>query len=456
MVKNGLFIFHRDLRIIDNIGLIQASKACDHLYCCFIFTPDQVGKSNAYRSQNAIDFMIESLEELSGDLGNKLLVFYGSQMSVLSKIVPDLQIDGIYFNRDYSPYAVARDEETVEFCHKKSIACEMFADYYLFEPGTVHTGSGGYYKKFTPFYDAVVHRKVDKPIRRKLTNIAANSNRSLTELSLDTMRKRFTKTNPNVLVHGGRTNGLNLLKQAIQKQSHYDDQRDHFIYSTSFLSAAIKFGCVSIREVYHGFLEKKMHGIIRELIWREFFAHVLYAYPEVLIGSYQPKYKHLNWRTSAVDLDKWKRGDTGFPIVDACMRQMNATGYMHNRGRMVVASFLIKVLLLDWRLGEQYFAQCLTDYDPASNNGNWQGISGTGVDMKPYFRDMNPWIQSAKYDKDAEFIRKWVPELESVSAKDIHRWNVVYLEQQKKDIHYPGPMVDYAEQKEKMLVLYSK
>jgi deoxyribodipyrimidine photo-lyase len=196
------------------------------------------------------------------------------------------------------------------------------------------------------------------------------------------------------------------------------------------------------------------HGLIRELIWREFFAHVLYAYPEVVGRSYQPKYRNLKWQNSKAAFKKWMTGKTGFPLVDACMRELNTTGYMHNRGRMTVASFLIKVLLIDWRWGEKYFAQNLTDYDIASNNGNWQGISGTGVDMKPYFRDMNPWIQSFKFDPRAEYIKKWVPELESVESRDIHTWHTSFHFEKYKNVNYPKPMVDYNIQKEKMLDFY--
>jgi deoxyribodipyrimidine photo-lyase len=229
-----------------------------------------------------------------------------------------------------------------------------------------------------------------------------------------------------------------------------------FTSETTFLSAYIKFGCVSIREVYHSF--KKVyglnHGLIRELIWREFFAHVLFAYPNVVGKSYQPRYQHLKWQNSETRLKRWQKGETGFPLIDASMRQLNTTGYMHNRGRMAVATFLVKTLLIDWRHGEKYFATKLTDYDLASNNGNWQGISSTGVDLKPYFRDMNPWIQEIKFDPEAEYIKKWVPELKDVLAKDIHRWTTACQDPKYKSIDYPKPMVDYDEQKEKMLEMY--
>ena len=229
-----------------------------------------------------------------------------------------------------------------------------------------------------------------------------------------------------------------------------------FKEKTTHLSAYIKFGCVSIREVYHLFKNKFgiEHGLIRELIWREFFAHVLYAYPEVVGQSYQPKYRNLEWENKKDYFNKWKRGETGVPLVDACMREMNSTGYMHNRGRMTVASFLIKSLLIDWRWGEKYFATQLTDYDLASNNGNWQGISGTGVDMKPYFRDMNPWLQSKKFDNDTSYIKKWVPELQSVKPSDIHEWHTSY--KKYTDVKYPQPIVDYFKRKDKMISMYKK
>jgi deoxyribodipyrimidine photo-lyase len=173
-----------------------------------------------------------------------------------------------------------------------------------------------------------------------------------------------------------------------------------------------------------------------------------------LRDSYQPKFRNIKWRKSTADFKKWCDGQTGFPVVDACMRQLNATGYMHNRGRMIVANFIVKTLLLDWHLGETYFAQKLTDYDPASNNGNWQGISGTGVDMKPYYRDMNPWIQSIKFDYRAEFIKRWVPELAEVDAGDIHRWHTSCDYEKNRGIKYPRPMVDYDAQKQAMLQMY--
>jgi deoxyribodipyrimidine photo-lyase len=489
--KTGLFLFHRDLRIHDNIGFIEACKQCSRLITCFIFTPEQVGKRNSYKSANAIAFMIESLAELSNTIhsaGGELCLFYGKTEDIIKDLVKTHKIDAVFFNRDYSPYAKARDQSIADLCNRMSkenlIECITSADYYLYEPGSVKTGGGSYYKKFTPFYDAVLPINVPKPQKPTTKHLACLShcthgskisvNRAI-ELFIGGPTARGGEAarpgpipgpipGPKVsgrMVEGGRTNALAMLRRGLTSQSHYDATRDFLKNSTTGLSASIKFGCISIREIYHAFLAKygRDFGLIRELIWREFFAHVLYNFPEVLEGSYQPRFRHIHWltgQTAATYLKAWKEGLTGFPVVDACMRQLNNSGYMHNRGRMIVANFLVKTLLIDWRLGEQYFAQKLTDYDPASNNGNWQGISGTGVDMKPYFRDMNPWIQSAKFDNDAVFIKKWVPELVDVLPKDIHKWSIAHSLEKYENIRYPRPIVDYDEQKEKMLAMYEK
>lgn len=455
----GLFIFHRDFRISDNIALNNAGVVCNKLYTCFIFTPEQV-TNNKYKSDNSVQFMIESLNDLAIDIkknSGELLCFYGSQTIILKQLVEELKITHLFFNDDYSPYAIQRDNEAKQLCNKLQIECQTYPDYYLYEPGTVLVESSkNAYKKYTPFYNAVLNNRVSKPINVTSFPFSTSSKKFKYKITLRDAMKQFVKVNDNILVRGGRIYALEKLENALLKQRDYESTRDFFTSKTTHLSAYIKFGCVSIREVYHAFKKKfgLNHGLIRELIWREFFAHVLYCYSEVVGKSYQTKFRSLNWSQNKVNIEKWKTGMTGFPLVDACMREMNTTGYMHNRGRMTTASFLIKTLLIDWRIGEQYFAQQLTDYDIASNNGNWQGISGTGVDMKPYFRDMNPWIQSYKFDINAEYIKKWVPELEKVDASDIHNWNETYNNTKYKDVNYPKPIVDYSKQKEKMLEMY--
>jgi deoxyribodipyrimidine photo-lyase len=459
MDTRGLYIFHRDFRISDNIALNNAGFVCNKLYTCFIFTPEQV-TNNKYKSDNSVQFMIESLNDLAADIkknSGELLCFYGTQTIILKQLIEELKITHLFFNDDYSPYAIQRDNEAKQLCNKLQIECQTYPDYYLYEPGTVLVESSkNAYKKYTPFYNAVLNNRVSKPINVTSFPFSTTNKKLKYKITLKDAMKQFVNVNDNILVRGGRLYAQEKLENALLKQRDYESTRDFFTTKTTHLSAYIKFGCVSIREVYHAFKKKfgLNHGLIRELIWREFFAHVLYCYPEVVGKSYQTKFRSLNWSQSKVNVEKWKTGITGFPLVDACMREMNTTGYMHNRGRMTTASFLIKTLLIDWRVGEQYFAQQLTDYDIASNNGNWQGISGTGVDMKPYFRDMNPWIQSYKFDINAEYIKKWVPELEKVDASDIHNWNETYNNPKYKDVNYPKPIVDYSKQKEKMLEMY--
>ena len=459
--QNGLFIFHRDLRITDNTGLLEACSQCKRVYTCFIFTPEQVGKSNDYRSDNAIQFMIESLEDLRQSIHSKngeLILLHGEHKKSISELVTMLEIDCIVFNNDYSPYAVKRDTEIIEYCNRYKIKCLTCSDYYLYEPGSVLNGSGGYYKKFTPFYEQVLNIEIKKPMKRTITNLAKTASKPNTSITLRDAFSKFTQNNDTIAVNGGRRRAKHTLARSLITQANYSNEHDYLFNSTSGLSAPIKFGCISVREVYDAFKQKfgKNSDIIRQLIWREFYAHVLYGYPDVLGKSYQPSYRKIKWRTSERDFHAWKNGETGFPVVDACMRQLNETGYMHNRGRMIVANFLVKTLLLDWRMGERYFAQKLVDYDPASNNGNWQAISGTGVDMKPYFRDMNPWIQSSKFDKDCVYIKRWVPELVNVEPRDIHKWYIMCNDTKYHKTRYYSPIVDYDEQKKKMLELYKK
>ena len=453
--KTGLFIFRRDLRIQDNIGLYEASKQCEKLFVTFYFTPEQVIK-NSYKSNNAIQFMIESLEELEQNIkkeGGELIILLGSHQKVIPMLHKTLSLDAIFFNRDISPYSAFRDNIIIEYCKKQNIVCESFQDYYLYDLVSIKTTTNKAFQKYTPFYNQVLHNNVLKPSRKSLKNIIKPKTILSYLYDLNKARRTLIKENPYILVKGGRRNGLQRLKKALGEQRQYDTKRDYLYHNTSFLSAYIKFGCVSVREVFHSVKAKFgiKHGMISELIWREFFAHVLYHYPEVLRGSYY--YKNVKWRTSNSDFKKWCEGNTGFPVVDAGMRQMNATGFMHNRSRMMAATLLVKVLLLDWRLGERYFAQMLTDYDPASNNGNWQAISGTGVDMKPYFRTMSPWIQAKKFDPECIYIKQWIPELKDVPPKDINKWNESWSK-------YPGtyiePIADFTERTQEMMKLYKK
>lgn len=453
--QNGLFIFHRDLRINDNTALLEAVKSCHKVYLCFIFTEDQASSVNSFRSIPAVSFMIESLESLESlikESNGELSFFYGQNEGVvLDKILNNIKIDCVFFNRDYTPYAISRERMSKEICDNYSVNMMRTADIYLQEPGTILSESSqDVYKKFTPFYEKVIQRSVETP-HRSIKIPFGTFPKGMGQQSLLSIRNEILDNNDvNKIVKGGRKEGLKVLNQALKTQDKYNDTRDIFSIGTSRLSAYIKFGIISIREVYHSFEKKygKHCEFIRQLYWRDFYAHILFAYPESLSGEH---FKRLKWTKSKKWFDMWCQGETGFPIVDAGMRELNHTGYMHNRSRMIVATFLTKTLGLSWKLGEAYFAKHLTDYDIASNNGNWQNISSTGIYYQPYFRDMNPWIQSKKFDPDCKYIKKWIPELDGVESKIIHQWYRFY----DKDV-YVIPMVDYETQKKIVLEKYEE
>lgn len=451
--ENGLFIFRRDLRIIDNNGLNLLNEKCKNVYTIFIFTPEQVGSGNKYKSDNSVQFMIESLEDLSSQIskaGGHLYTFYGHNDKVVADCIKAWDINLVCFNLDITPYAKERDEKIIALCEHMKTYIMYDYDYYLHQPGTILNGSGEPYQKFTPYYQSALKKKVDAPAGPRKIHFSNSSAHIPNKITLDQALKRFTKVNPDIMVHGGRPEAIKTLKTAVRSQSHYSTTHNDLNKSTTQLSAYIKFGCISIREAYKTLRGKR--DIIRQLIWRDFYANILYSFPNVLGHALKPKYNKIKWHYNERWFKAWCNGETGFPVVDAGMRQLNSTGYMHNRARLIVASFLVKTLLIDWEKGEQYFASKLTDYDPASNNGNWQWVASSGADSQPYFRIFNPWRQTEEYDPDCEYIKKWVPELKDVPNKDILQWDT---EREKyKDIKYSKPICDYTEQKEKTIKIY--
>jgi len=449
--ENGLFIFRRDLRIQDNSGLNYAVKHCKNVYTVFIFSPEQV-LNNPFKSDNAVQFMIESLESLQNDIkkhGGKLLLFYGEQENIIKKFIKELDINSIFINKDITPYAIKRDNNLHKIVKQFNIPLYSCEDYYINQPGTILSGSNKPYVKFTPYYLQAKSANNRDPYT--LPNIKLKSANLSGEIKLNNALKRFGREgSPQRLAIGGRYEGLRLLSLT-KKIKNYEATRNNLSTQTSELSPHIKFGTISVREAYNAM--KHNTSLLRQLYWRDFYAQVLYHNPNVLKENMRESLRDLKWENNSKYQKAWKEGKTGFPIVDAGMRQLNETGYMHNRSRLITASFLIKTLLQDWKVGEKYFAKKLTDYDPASNNGNWQWVASTGADSQPYFRIFNPWIQGKENDPDAEYIKKWVPELKDVPAKDIHNWNKVY--ESYTNIKYPKPIVIYEEQKEKALKMYT-
>jgi deoxyribodipyrimidine photo-lyase len=451
-----IFLFHRDFRLTDNTTLINAVKQGYHVLPVFIFTPQQVTSQNAYLSKNSVQFMIESLEDLANQIrveGGHLYTFMGNTVAVLKTLIIKTGATAIAFNTDITPFAKARDKDIAE---KLGITVISNQDYYLLDPGSILKPDGKPYHKFTPYYNMHKTHSVTMPSsfpNRKVSPFIKPAGLSST-IKLSDAFIQLGALNAQAAFHGGRTNALIQLRQNL---SNYGTTRNLLSENTSLLSAFIKFGCISIREVYHA--HKRNREFTRQLVWRDFYASLLHHHPEMV----DPTIRTLNirWNKSDIAFQAWANGQTGFPVVDACMRQLNTTGYMHNRGRLIVASFLVKTLLIDWRKGERYFAQKLLDYDVASNNGNWRWISGEGIkvdndhvvhfDSQPYFRIFNPWNQAITTDPDAIYIKRWIPELAQIDKKRIHKW----YEERVPINGYPLPMIDYVEEKKHVLEAYA-
>jgi deoxyribodipyrimidine photo-lyase len=466
----NIFIFHRDLRIHDNTSLIKQMKEMKEVTPIFIFTPEQINK-NIYKSNNSVQFMIESLYDLSSDINKhdgELYYFYADTMNVIKHLHKEYKINSIGYNMDYTPYALARDKMISKWCATNNInnyAEEDYALYDIMKGQTLNRTSNNAYLVFTPFKNfCLKNLNVKNPDTFNKFNFKTNNKLKHDKYYLNNSDiNKFYVDNPNINIHGGRKNGLTILKN-INKWDEYNKERDYLTYKTTFLSAHNHFSTVSIREVYHKILSElgKNNNLINELHWRDFYINITYYYPHVLKGqvsgknqALKMKYNKIKWTNNKTLFDKWCDGKTGFPIIDAAMNQLNTTGYMHNRCRMIVACFLTKDLLIDWRLGEKYFATKLVDYDPMSNSGGWQWASSTGADSQPYFRIFNPWSQQLKFDKECVYIKKWLPQLKNVDNKIIHKWNELWDDElYNKDIHYIKPIVEHDVQRKLALKLY--
>jgi len=438
MSSVAIFIFRRDLRLVDNMTL---NKIVDlyrtiKILPIFIFKKEQIDKNkNSYYSSNSVQFLFESLDELP-----ELNFYYSDDdISILnilkSKYKSSLKVIG--FNKDYTPYAHKRDDEIIKWCKTNEITLIMEEDYTLHKIGEITKDDNKFYLKYTPFYKKAI---IKKPIAIRNINIKSyliKDNQAKTLKDYNFLRP---KANPNIKVNGGRTKALEILKKLKANYfKNYDEEREFpFLDKTTKLSAYIKFGCVSIREIYYCLSVN--HGIVRELLWHDFYANITFFFPYIFGNSYNKKYLNIKWNNNESNFNKWKEGKTGYPLVDASMRQLNETGWMHNRCRMIVASFLTKNLFIDWRKGEHYFATKLVDYDPSSNNGGWQWCASTGTDSQPYFRIFSPMAQLQKFDKECLFIKKWIPELKDVDNKIILNWD----KNKNENPNYPKPIVDFS------------
>lgn len=429
----------RDLRLHDHAAL-SAALEDGETALVFVFDPHILDKLKN-KEDRRVTFIYQSLQEIEAELqkrGSSLIVKYGNPEEEIPKLAQSLKAKAVYCNRDYEPYAKERDGKVSKILKKLNIEFHQFKDSVFFEKDEVLTGSGTVYKVFTPFKNKWLEKFHGISDYECILDHVHKFKNAESILSTDWYKKiGFIETPP--LLHGGTSYALKRIANFSEIMDNYKTDRDFpSIEGTSLLSVYIRHGNISVRDMLRAGKQNISDGgktWISEIIWRDFYQMILDAFPHVEKGPFKPEYAKIKWKGSDEDFEAWCEGRTGFPIVDAAMRCLNATGMMHNRLRMVVASFLCKTLLVDWQKGEKYFAEKLLDYDLAANNGGWQWSASTGCDAQPYFRIFNPESQTKKFDPKAEFIRAWIPEYDTSD--------------------YVEPIVSYETNRRRALMMYS-
>jgi len=427
MKKLTIFWFRRDLRLDDNVGLYNALNGSNDVIPIFIFDSNIINKlpNNDPRIKiihNALVTMNNVLKKYEINIG----CFKGNPLNVFKDLVKKNIVDKVIFNHDYEPYARKRDKEIISFLELNNVEFRSYKDHVVFEKSEVVKNDGSPYKVYTPFSRVWIKKynsqqKINFSSEKLFKNFS--SNHSLPFLSFS----ELGFLNPKIELPNYRYNS-SIIKD-------YEETRNFpALDNTSKLGVYIRFGLLSIRKLVEIANNETNKTFLKELIWREFFMQIMWHFPNTTQESFKPKYDRIEWLNKKDDFDKWCNGTTGYPIVDAGMRELNKTGFMHNRARMIVGSFLCKHLLIDWRWGEAYFAEKLLDYEQSSNVGNWQWVSGCGVDAAPYFRIFNPYEQVKKFDKELLYIKKWVPEFQ--------------------ELNYPSPIVDHKFARERCLKVY--
>ena len=425
----SLFWFRRDFRLEDNAGLFRALKEGENVQPIFIFDRNILDDLEE-KDDRRVSFIYAQIERLKQELesnGSDLWVFYSTPMEVFQTLLKKHTITGLFANKDYEPYALERDKSIYDLFQKHNLTFRAFKDHVIFEKNEVLKDDGKPYTVFTPY---------SKKWKAKLNDYY------IKPYPTENFFIRFNQTSPSELIslysmgfeaHEQDWNNNDLDKSIV---NHYHQTRDiPSLKGTSRLSVHLRFGTVSIRALAKAGLELNEKWL-NELIWRDFYQSILWHFPHVVKGSFRPAYDRIPWINDELQFAAWCEGKTGYPIVDAGMRELNETGFMHNRVRMIVSSFLIKHLLIDWRWGEAYFAEKLIDFELASNNGGWQWAASSGVDAAPYFRIFNPYLQTERFDPELKYIRKWVPELDSSS--------------------YPKPIVEHKMARERAIETYKK
>lgn len=408
-----MFWFRRDLRLDDNVGLYHAIKNETKVVSIFIFDVDILNRLP--KEDSRVCFLHQQIEELNQQLAEsnkKIHVYHGKPIDIFRKILSANAVHAVYTNRDYEPYSTQRDAEIKALLSENDVTFSTFKDHVIFEQDEVVKSDGTPYRVYTPYsrvwldkFDRQEHLKSHRiDDFEKLTTLADHNNPSLTDIGFTTSKIKAPQYNTS--------------DEIIDQ---YEARRNTpAVEGTSKVGVHLRFGTLSIRKAVAKALESTNQTFLKELIWREFFMQILWHFPHTENKSFKPQYDRIEWRNNPEEFKRWCDGETGYPFVDAGMRELNETGFMHNRVRMLVGSFLCKHLLIDWRLGEAYFAEKLLDYEMASNVGNWQWVAGCGVDAAPYFRIFNPTEQIKKFDKDHAYIKKWVPDYQKSSyAKQI-------------------------------------
>ena len=426
----NIFWFRRDLRLDDNVGFYNALKSEHPVLPIFIFDEEILKKLP--KDDARITFIYETLQKMRTKLEDKnsssIAMFHGEPAAVYKNLLEKYNIDTVFTNRDYEPYAKERDDKIQQLLNDNNIKFKTFKDQVIFEQNEVTKKDGLPYVVYTPYMKVWKEQFKTYTLDFYYTSSFLKNliqNKELPNLSLSDIG--FIKSKQKIKKHI-------VTPSLIQ---NYEDTRNFPAQdSTSKLGPHLRFGTVSIRKMIEKAITEKNEIFWQELIWREFFMQILWHFPHTSKKSFKAKYDRIEWRNNEAEFLKWCNGETGYPLVDAGMRQLNETGFMHNRIRMLVGSFLCKHLLIDWRWGEAYFAEKLHDYEMASNIGNWQWVAGSGVDAAPYFRIFNPTTQIKKFDSDLAYIKKWVPDFQEFT--------------------YPKEMVDHKEARERCLATYKE
>jgi deoxyribodipyrimidine photo-lyase len=439
----GVVWFRRDLRLSDNPAWAAATGDHDHVVGLFVVQPQLMSGAGAHRRSLLLTHL-HSLDTKLSRLGGRLRVRFGDPATIVPLEAQDA--DCIYWNDDYTPFATSRDAAVARALGPP---VRRFDGNLVHKPGSVLTAAGSPYRVFTPFYRRWSSTAWDPQPKPGNASVADEPGDELPKPEFDDF--------------GGERAALDRLEQLLERIDDYDSERNRpDLATTSRLSADLKFGTISPRLVARtvGEHSEGRAAYVRQLGWRDFYAHILHYFPETTDRPMDPRYERIRWRHDDADFAAWIAGKTGYPIVDAGMRQLLAEGWMHNRVRLITASFLVKDLLIDWRRGERHFRHHLADADRASNVGNWQWVAGTGADAAPYFRILNPIRQAERFDPSGDFVRRYVPELRDLDGPVVHApWKVDPIKLASAGIDlgvtYPGPIVDHAEAREHTLAAYA-